>query len=402
MLLEYSVEKPLNREPPVEELVKSFITKASTAYDRNHGPLPHINADSHYVRLDGAVSNVLELSIASLRNDFKQYEVISALQCAGNRRHTMRTELKEVDGIDWNDGAVCNCTWGGPLLADVLTKAGVTIEGDAHVAFSCMQTDCQEDRYYGSSISLARCMDPKSRVMLALDMNGSPLNINHGAPVRIVMPGIPGARWTKWLDRITVQRQESNNFYMQHDYKILPPFIETRAQAKSYWHLVPPLQSMPINSVIAYPARNEVIKLDNLINGELEVAGYALPDGDSGPVVKVEISIDQGKSWKEAKIMYPDAAEVAEDDGVDKYKWGWSIWKYRMNADDTRRIKKDTKIWSRALDRGGNLQKGDIEWNLRGVGYNGYGEVKGLEVIDHAISECEEPTRRMAELSVSA
>lgn len=233
-------------------------------------------------------------------------------------------------------------------------------------------------------------------------MNGSPLNINHGAPVRIVMPGIPGARWTKWLDRITVQRQESNNFYMQHDYKILPPFIETRAQAKSYWHLVPPLQSMPINSVIAYPARNEVIKLDNLINGELEVAGYALPDGDSGPVVKVEISIDQGKSWKEAKIMYPDAAEVAEDDGMDKYKWGWSIWKYRMNADDTKRIKKDTKIWSRALDRGGNLQKGDIEWNLRGVGYNGYGEVKGLEVIDHAISECEEPTRRMAELSVGA
>lgn len=230
-----------------------------------------------------------------------------------------------------------------------------------------------------------------------MQMNGRPLTINHGAPIRVVIPGIAGARWTKWLDRITVQRQESTNFYMQHDYKILPPTVETREQAKSYWHLIPPLQEMPINSAIAYPTRNEVISTDKLVNGELEVAGYALPQGDSGPVIKVEVSIDQGGSWNEAEIVFPDMQEVAKEGGVEKYRWSWAIWKYRLSADNTRQIIKETKIWCRALDTAGNLQRGDVEWNLRGVGYNGYGEVKGLEIID-----CEELSRMTAGLSMAA
>lgn len=229
-------------------------------------------------------------------------------------------------------------------------------------------------------------------------MNGQPLSINHGAPLRVVIPGIAGARWTKWLDRITVQRAESTNFYMQHDYKILPPSVETRAQAKNYWHLVPPLQEMPINSVIAYPARGETIATDKLVNGQLEVAGYALPQGDCGPVVKVEVSIDQGGSWDEADIVFPNATEVAKEDGVDKYRWSWAIWKYKLSMEETRRIDKKTKIWCRAVDNAGNLQRGDVEWNLRGVGYNGYGEVKGLEMID---SGCDELARMTSGLSVA-
>lgn len=328
----------------------------------------------------------------------------------------MRTELKEVDGIDWNDGAVCNCTWSGPLLADVLTKAGIAIDGDAHVAFSCLKTDCQQDRYYGSSICLTQCMDSTKKVILALDvrlsyflctrdpnsfyqMNGSPLSINHGAPIRVVLPGIAGARWTKWLDRITVQRHESTNFYMQQDYKILPPSVETREQAKSYWHLIPPLQEMPINSAIAYPARNEIISADKLINGRLEVAGYALPQGDCGPVVKVEVSTDQGVTWDKAEIVFPDKRDVAAEGGDDKYRWSWAIWKFRLSAEATKQVGRETRIWCRALDKAGNLQKRNVEWNLRGVGYNAYGEVKGLEIMDSGCDQ--ELIRRTNDLSMA-
>lgn len=97
-------------------------------------------------------------------------------KCAGNRRHTMRTKVKEVDGLDWNDGAVCNCTWRGPLLADVLARARPTIalqdeQGrQGHVHFSCYQTDVQDDDYYGSSVPLARCLDRSKKVILALDV----------------------------------------------------------------------------------------------------------------------------------------------------------------------------------------------------------------------------------------
>lgn len=232
-------------------------------------------------------------------------------------------------------------------------------------------------------------------------MNGCPLSINHGAPLRIVLPGIAGARWTKWLDRITVQRHESTNFYMQQDYKILPPSVETREQAKSYWHLIPPLQEMPINSAIAYPARGETISADKLINGQLEVAGYALPQGDCGPVVKVEVSTDQGATWDEANILSPDGRDVAKEGGDDKYKWSWAIWKYRLSAEATRQVGGETRIWCRALDKAGNLQQRNVEWNLRGVGYNGYGEVKGLEMVDFSCDRELELVRRTSGLSVA-
>lgn len=83
----------------------------------------------------------------------------------------MRTLLKEVKGLDWCDGAVMNCSWKGPRLRDVLLAAGVRVGGDLHVAFSCYQTLCQEDSYYGGSVELERVMDPNAEVILALEVS---------------------------------------------------------------------------------------------------------------------------------------------------------------------------------------------------------------------------------------
>ncbi|KAF8253032.1 molybdopterin binding oxidoreductase [Wilcoxina mikolae CBS 423.85] len=379
MRLDYSVEKPLNREPPIRDLVGAFITNASTAYDRNHGPLPHINGENFLLHISGAISKPIELSIATLRNSFPQHEVIAALQCAGNRRHTMRTKVKEVDGIDWNDGAVCNCTWRGPLLSDILTHAGLTIPAESgHVHFNCFQTDVQDDDYYGASIPLSRCLDKSKQVILALDMNGTELTINHGFPLRIVIPGVAGARWTKWLDKIKVETRESENFYMQRDYKILPPCVVTKEQALEYWPKVPAIQGMPINSIVAYPEPETTVSAD--IHGELEVCGYALPQEDAGPVVRVEVSSNLGETWSEAEIVFPAKKELETEEGRKKYKWAWVIWKYKMPKHQVQRIAKETKIWSRATDLGGNRQDGTIPWNYRGVAYNAYGETEGLQV----------------------
>lgn len=159
---------PLNREPPVPELISSFLTNKG-AYDRNHGGIPEIDASKHHVRVDGAVENILELSMSDLEK-LPQHTVVSALQCAGIRRHTMRTAIKEVQGIDWFDGAVMNCKWLGPRLSDILERAKVTLaEGEkGHVAFASYATKCQQDEWYGASIDLERAMDDDKDVILAL------------------------------------------------------------------------------------------------------------------------------------------------------------------------------------------------------------------------------------------
>ena len=122
--------------------------------------------------MDGEVHTPLRLSLRQLQ-DFPQHDLECALQCAGNRRHTMRTLLKEVDGIDWGDGAVMNCRWRGPRLRDVLNGAGVKVAdpSKAHVAFACHATETQHEDWYGASIPLERGMLPEGDVVLALEVS---------------------------------------------------------------------------------------------------------------------------------------------------------------------------------------------------------------------------------------
>ena len=264
-----------------------------------------------------------------------------------------------------------NCTWKGPRLRDVLLRAGVndpsepgaTENSKGHVAFACFQVECQDEKWYGGSIELERAMREDHDVILALEMNGKPLTPEHGFPVRVIVPGIAGARSVKWLDRITVQTEESPNHYQTHDYKILPPDAIDAKTAQKYWDTTPAIQDMPINSVIAKPESGEKVAL--LKDGTVTVEGYALPQGDQGPVVRLEVSTDDGQSWTDA--------ELHEGKGQ---KWSWVLWRANVRLERGKR-----RLLSRATDKMGNVQENCPEWNLRGVCYNGYGESRDVEVV---------------------
>ncbi|KAL2835942.1 Oxidoreductase, molybdopterin-binding domain-containing protein [Aspergillus pseudoustus] len=369
---EYSVDSPLNREPSVKELVSSFITPGSISYDRNHGPIPHVEACTHIVTIDGLVPRPLRLTVEELATKFPQHEICCALECAGNRRHTMRTLLREVEGIDWGDAAVMNCNWKGPRLRDVLRHAGLKgAHPGLYVAFSSYQVQCQEDKWFGSSVELERALSDDADVILALEMNNAPLEPKHGYPVRVVLPGIAGARWVKWLDGITVQDEESTNFYQRRDYKILPEEAVDRDAAAPFWDKTPAMCEMPINSVLAVPEDNETITLP--VSGKCEVKGYAVPRGSDGPITKVQVSGDGGESWVDAQIVSPNTGALA---GGRTKKWCWVLWKADIEIEKG----SGREIVSRAFDAGGNQQSEHSQWNLRGVGYHGYGRARNLTV----------------------
>jgi sulfite oxidase len=277
----------------------------------------------------------------------------------------MRTKIKEVSGLDWFDGAVMNCKWRGPLLRDVLERAGIDPGlTTAHVAFASYQVECQDDTWYGGSIPLERALNPAAEVLVALEMNGEPLSPEHGSPVRIVVPGVAGARSVKWLDQITVQSKESQNHYQRYDYKVLPPEATDMDEANKFWDDTPAVQAMPVNSIVGHPSSEKTVSRD--ANGTIAVAGYALPSGDCGPVVKVEVSGDGGREWTQAGIVqHPENS-----------KWSWVLWNARVPIEKG----DDVKVISRATDAAGNTQPEESQWNLRGVCYNGYGSAEGLKV----------------------
>ena len=98
---------------------------------------------------------------------------------------------------------------------------------------------------------------------------------------------------------------------------------------------------MPVNSVIARPQSNETVKASTA--GTLEARGYALPQGSHGPVVKVEVSTDDGKTWTKAHIKSTSGR---------RSKWSWALWEVMVQIEKGHK----QRILSRATDAGGNVQ----------------------------------------------
>ena len=148
---------------------------------------------------------------------------------------------------------------------------------------------------------------------------------------------------------------------MQKDYKVLPDDVTTRKREDmmKIWASVPPLQNMGVQSAICSPKSGDTVVASD---GEIVVKGYAVA-GEGGPIKRIHVSTDEGKSWKDADIVYQDG------------KYSWTVWECKVSGVDEK-----TKIWSRAEDSAGELQPLESAWNLRGVMSNGVSEITGLKV----------------------
>lgn len=175
--------------------------------------------------VNGFVKRNLVLTVDQLKGQFRQHEVICTLSCAGNRRHTMRTLLKEVQGIDWDDGAIMNCVWKGPRLKDVLIEAGVDMDDHktGHVEFACHQVSCQQDGWYGASLELERVLNDDADILLALEVFTPASSVVRKKSCRRIayhgvldewagssaakrIPGASDRAWSVWLSVCEVAR----------------------------------------------------------------------------------------------------------------------------------------------------------------------------------------------------
>ena len=130
---------------------------------------------------------------------------------------------------------------------------------------------------------------------------------------------------------------------------------------------VPPLLDMPINSVIAAPNDGETVVAQI---GRVGVKGYALPQGRDGPVTRVEVSGNGGRTWIDAQLEAHECEKFND-------KWCWKLWKASVPMEKG----SGKLILSRAFDAAGNTQRESCPWNLRGVAYNGYGISKDLNIV---------------------
>ena len=153
-------------------------------------------------------------------------------------------------------------------------------------------------------------MDVKNDVILARFMNDEPLSPDHGAPVRVIIPGYVGGRCVKWLKKVWVSYKENESHHHIWDNQVLPSFItenDGEFATTMFHHPSSACNEQNLNSVIVRPSQGEKLPLLEARKGKTyQIEGYAY-DGGGHEVQRVEVSLDGGDTWLYYIRRFPDA-----------------------------------------------------------------------------------------------
>jgi len=210
-------EHPWNHEPSLEALTKTFYTKNELFFIRNHNPVPDLDGDDYELEVTGdgkagMASKTFTLADLKDASRFPPVEVVSTLQCAGNRQQDFVLEGRPLwVAPHWNNTAIGCARWKGVRVRDVLAECGLDVDGMAlgkmqhpHLKMvNFIAEDVDETGVpYAGVLPIGKVIDPFGDAILAYEMNGEILPPDHGFPVRLIAPGHAGCRNVKWVSQI--------------------------------------------------------------------------------------------------------------------------------------------------------------------------------------------------------
>ncbi len=300
---------------------------------RSNGPVPVVDAGTWALTVGGHVERPISLSLADLRA-MERRSYAAVLECAGNGR-TFFDPVPE--GTPWRYDAAGNARWSGVPLAAVLDLAWVR---DGAVDLVAQGADMPGMRR-GLPVAIAR--DPDT--LLVLEMNGAPLTVGHGAPVRLLVPGWAGIASTKWLVGIEVLDRAFDGFWNADNYVVWSAAGEP----------LRPVQEMPVKAVVSTPTDGATVAA-----GPVRIAGYAW--SGYGAIRRVEVSVDGGETWS-------DVAFRGEG------RRAWVRWETSWEAAPSK-TETETVILARATDERGLRQPMVAAWNPKGYQQNGVQRVR--------------------------
>ena len=266
--------RPINLETKLGDLT-TYQTPEELFFVRNNYDAAPIDAAQWSLKIEGEVDNPVVLRLDDLRKLPGITQDVT-LECAGNGRafHNPR-----ASGIQWQHGAVGTQTFKGVRLADVLALAKPRGTG-RHVAFDgADKPPTPQAPDFIRSVPMWKALSPHT--MVAFEMGGKPIPHLHGGPVRVIVPGFVGSASIKWLERVMVQVDEFDGFYMKSNYTT--PRVDNDKEIYS-------LQSLEVKSMIVAPAEGATIP-----PGRTSIWGWAW--AGEGELTGIDISVDGGKTW---------------------------------------------------------------------------------------------------------
>ncbi len=329
--------RPEDLETPVS-LLNAYLTPNDLFYVRHHAYAPTVNEKDWKLTIDGEVDKPFTLTLEELKK-FPRATVTVTLECAGNGRAFYDPP---VAGIQWERGAVGTARWTGARLADVLKRAGVKATGK-YVALDGADKAVGKQPEFIRNLPLEKAMHVDT--VLAYEMNGQPLPVLHGFPLRAVASGWEGAYAVKWLTHISVIPQEHEGFFVKTAYR-----YPNRRVAPG--EAVAPQDMVPVSGLVVKSFLNAPLDGTKQKAGPVRVSGFAW--AGEAFITKVEVSMDNGSTWQLAKL------------GKEREKYAWQSFEYTFN------ITKPGSylLMARATDDKGNMQPVAPQWNPSGYLWN--------------------------------
>jgi DMSO/TMAO reductase YedYZ molybdopterin-dependent catalytic subunit len=337
MILQRS--RPPLLETPFEVFDHGVLTPNDRFYVRWHWAVipTEINVDTFRLAVRGHVNSELSLSLQDVLS-LPRVEMAAVNQCSGNSRGFFEPR---VPGGQWANGAMGNARWTGVRLKDVLDRAGVKA-GAIQVRFNGMDEPVVPDAPdFMKSLAIDHARD--GEVMIAFAVNGEPLPLLNGFPLRLVVPGWYATYWVKMLNDIEVLDRPDDNFWTKVAYRIpATPHANIRPGETG-------ISTVPINRMVPRSFITSLKPGDTVPAGaRARVRGIAF-GGDAG-VARVDLSTDGGRTWGAAKL------------GRDEGKYGFRQWE----ATFTLPTRGDHTLMVRCTNSNGVSQPDEPNWNPSG------------------------------------
>jgi len=315
------VPSPENSETPLSE-TRSWVTPNRLFFVRNHFDVPQIDPSEWRLSIAGCVERPMSLDLDQLAN-FPQRSVFSTMECAGNGRSFLSPA---VSGVQWGAGAVGHAEWSGVPLKFVLQEAGLK-EDTLEIVFEGADTGGEHDHpdpmLFARSLPLEKALHEDT--LLAMRMNGEPLEASHGFPLRLLVPGWYGVASVKWLQRIEAVPEPFDGYFQTVKYTIERSTGRGRMRES--------VGAMPVKSEIIRPREHEGIGI-----GTTRIFGLAWAGEQA--VAQVEVSTNGGQSWNRAELVGPSAP------------YSWTLWEYLWEV----AAPGDYQLLSRAVSENGEVQ----------------------------------------------
>lgn len=332
--------RPTQLETPMSIFDQGVFTPNDAFFVRWHlANVPQsVDATTHRIAVTGAVRRPLSLSLDDLAK-MPTVEIAAVNQCSGNSRGLFSPR---VAGGQWGNGAMGNARWTGVRLRDILDRAGLTASAK-QVQFNGLDGPVipqTPDFKKSLDVDVARRDD----VIVAYLMNGAPMPILNGFPVRLIVPGWYATYWVKMLSEITVLDHVDDNFWMKTAYRIPDTPRANVAPGQTFTSI--PINAMDVRSFVTNVADGAALKA-----GSNALRGIAF-DGGSG-IKRVEVSTDGGQTWRDAALE--------QDYG----KYSFRRWNARWDARPG-----SYTLAVRATANDGSVQNGTAIWNPSGYMLN--------------------------------